>query len=376
MILILLSIIILLLFNSFLIYLLGIKNRFSKNENDVVKISVYQTCPPEASGRRAGFSIIVAAKNEAENILQLISSIEKLDYPPGLFEVIIVDDNSSDSTFRVCQEAVSKYKFLKVFGIQESGKGGKRDALGYGISKASKPFIMITDADCLPEKNWIKCYSVQFHKGLELLFGVAPFIQEDFFVNKVSCFENLRSSILSFSFASAGLPFTAAARNLGFSKSSFEKIGGYSKTSETPSGDDDLLIREAVKNNLKIGSVMGEGSFVFSKTKKTLTEYLSQRSRHTQTSFYYLLRHQVILTIWHSINLFFLFSPFLSFIHINFLALLPIKLIMDFIIVKLNQKKFGYIFWWYEIIYLQVIYELFLIIHLFNAKFRKVKWKE
>ena len=366
MILILLSIIILLLFNSFLIYLLRIKNRFSKNENDVVKISVFQT----------GFSIIVAAKNEAENILQLLSSIEKLDYPPGLFEVIIVDDNSSDATLRVCQEAVSKYNFLKVFRNQEAGTNGKREALSYGISKASHPLILITDADCLPEKNWLKCYAIKFSEGFEVLFGAAPFIQEDFFVNKVSCFENLRSSILSFSFASAGLPFTAAARNLGFSKSSFEKIGGYSKTNETTSGDDDLLIREAVKNNLKIGSVTGEGSFVFSKTKKTLTEYLSQRSRHTQTSFYYLLRHQVILTIWHSINLFFLFSPFLSFIHINFLVLLPIKLLTDFIIVKLNQKKSGYNFGWYEIIYLQVIYELFLIIHLFNAKFRKVKWKE
>ena len=88
-----------------------------------------------------------------------------------------------------------------------------------------------------------------------MLFGIAPFYQKKNLVNKISCFENLRSSVLSFSMASIGLPYTAAARNFGFSKNAFESLGGYSKTKDTKSGDDDLLLREAVKNKLKIGVV-------------------------------------------------------------------------------------------------------------------------
>ena len=365
MILILLTIIILILFNTFLIYLLRIRKRLSKNDNELVKNSLSQV----------RISIIVAAKNEAGNIPQLLRSIEKLDCPSELFEVIIVDDNSSDETFNVCLEAAAKYNFLKVFRNPDPGIKGKRQALSYGISRASYPFIMITDADCLPEKNWLNCYSIKFNEGFEFIFGFAPFIQENFFINKISCFENLRSFILSFSFANAGLPFTAAARNLGFSKSSFEKIDGYSKTFETISGDDDLLIREAVKNKLKIGIVTEEGSFVYSRTKKSLNDYLSQRSRHTQSSFHYLLRHQIILTIWHSVNLFFLFSPLLAIFNINFLLILPLKIIADEIIVKLNQKKIGYKFRWYEIVFLQLSYEIFIVIHFFDAKFRGIKWK-
>src|SRR3970040_1030625 len=105
MILILLTIIILILFNTFLIYLLRIRKRLSKNDNELVKNSLSQV----------RISIIVAAKNEAGNIPQLLRSIEKLDYPSELFEVIIVDDNSSDETFNVCLEAAAKYNFLKVF---------------------------------------------------------------------------------------------------------------------------------------------------------------------------------------------------------------------------------------------------------------------
>ena len=99
---------------------------------------------------------------------------------------------------------------------------GKREALSFGISKSKYPFILITDADCQPEKNWLKSYSNKFGQGYEMLFGIAPFYQHKNLVNKVSCFENLRSSILSFSMASVGLPYTAAARNFGFSKNAFE----------------------------------------------------------------------------------------------------------------------------------------------------------
>lgn len=172
-----------------------------------------------------------------------------------------------------------------------------------------------------------------------------------------------------------GLPYTATARNLGFTAKAFESLGGYSKTKDTLSGDDDLLLREAVKKKMKIDVVSESGSFVFSDTKKTFKEYLHQKARHTQTSFHYLKKHQLILGFWHLLNLSFLFSPLLMFFNPLIGILLPAKLISDFAVVKSNQTKFSYKFLMIEIFYLQIFYEILLIVHFFKARFSSIKWK-
>ena len=212
-------------------------------------------------------SVIIAAKNEEENVKHLIESITNLDYPEGNFEVIVVDDNSTDNTLNELINYNNNKNHFKIVELKPTGQKGKRDALAFGIQQAQYPFILITDADCQPETNWLKEYSNKFQSGYDMLFGIAPFYQNKTLVNKISCFENLRSSLLGFTMAVLGIPYTASARNFGFTKSAFNKIGGYSKTKDTLSGDDDLLIREAVKNKLKIGIVIEQGSYVFSETK-------------------------------------------------------------------------------------------------------------
>ncbi|NWG28158.1 MAG: glycosyltransferase [Ignavibacteriaceae bacterium] len=358
MIYLLLSITILFLIDVLIIYSLKRLNGSGKNENNPVNIS-----------------IIIAAKNEAENIDRLIDSMKSLSYPVELFEVIIVDDNSSDETFKKLKTKTESLKNFSVLELRSIGKRGKRDALNFGISKSNYPYILITDADCTPQKKWLECFSKKFQQDYDLLFGIAPFYQRNNFVNKIACFENLRISILSFSMAFLGLPYTAAARNFGFSKKAFESLGGYSRTTDTISGDDDLLLREAVKNKMKIGVVNETGSFVYSETKKTFKEYFRQRARHTQTSFHYLKRHQVILGFWHLLNLAFLFSPLMILFNPLFGILLPSKLISDIAVVKSNQKIFGYRFSVVEIFYLQIFYEILLVFHFFNARFSEIRWK-
>ena len=320
-------------------------------------------------------SIIIALKNEEEKIETLLASLNELNYPTELFEVIIVDDNSKDGTYETISEKIKGLDNFYLYKQQSENKSGKRNALELGISKSVHPYILITDADCEPQQDWLKAYSIKFADGFDFLFGIAPFFRDKFLVNRISCFENLRNSMLTFFAANIGLPYSAAARNFGFKKSSFEKVGGYSNTTDTLSGDDDLLLREAVKNNLKIGTVTEKGSFVFSETKETFKEYLLQRARHTQTSFHYLFRQQLMLGVWHVFNLLLLFSPILFFIDIYFLLLLPVKLIVDLVVVLFSQSKFGYKFSFAEALYLQIFYEIFLIIHFFNAKFGRIEWK-
>jgi biofilm PGA synthesis N-glycosyltransferase PgaC len=322
-----------------------------------------------------GISIIISAKNEEANITSLIQHLKKPDYDSDKFEIILVDDDSSDDTFRLMKELTGLIQNCKVLTTKFSVSKGKREALSVGIKNAIYPYILITDADCRPGNNWLKSYSMKFEQGYDMLFGIAPFYQRLNLVNNISCFENLRSSILAFSMTSLGLPYTATARNFGFTKRAFESLGGYSKTKETKSGDDDLLLREAVKHKLKIGIVTRPDSFVFSETKKTFSEYLQQKARHTQTSFHYLKKHQLILGFWHLLNLFFLLSPLMMFVNPLIGLLFPSKMIIDLLVVKSTQKKFSYKFSVIKIFYLQIFYEIFLMIHFLNARSTDIKWK-
>jgi len=320
-------------------------------------------------------SIIIALKNEDKKIKTLLASLFNLDYPTEFFEVILVDDNSEDDTYKTIVEKINGLKNFSVYKLQSENKFGKRNALELGISKSVHSYILITDADCEPEKDWLKAYSNKSTEGYDFLFGIAPFFRKKSLVNKISCFENLRNSMFTLFATNIGLPCSAAARNFGFKKTSFKKVGGYSKTTDTLSGDDDLLLREAVKNKLKIGTVTTKNSFVFSNTKKTFKDYLQQRARHTQTSFHYLFKQKLLLGLWHLFNLLILFSPILFFLEIYFLLLLPIKLLMDIVIVLSIQKKFSYNFSFLEALYLQIFYEFLLIIHFLNAKFSRIEWK-
>lgn len=320
-------------------------------------------------------SIITAAKNEELNLPFLIDSFLKLDYPADHFEVIIVDDNSNDSTYQKAADLTEEIDNFSVIKAVDKKHEGKRGALEIAVSRSKFDYILITDADCRPQKNWLKAYSNKFEEGYLFLFGIAPFKQTKNIVNKISCFENLRSHMLTFTATRFNIPYSAAARNFGFDKQAFYSIGGYGNTTQTLSGDDDLLLREAVRNKLKIGTVEEKNSFVYSKTKKTFKEYFRQKARHVSTSNYYLLKHKFLLVGWHLINMLCLFSPLLLFVSLLFLIPFLFKIIFDITAVKLNQKKYGYSFNLLEIIYLQIIYEIFLIVHYIYGSVTRPNWK-
>lgn len=333
------------------------------------------TKKPYSSNNHLNISVIVAFKNEEKNLENLFSSLEALDYPKEKFEVILVDDNSSDNSY---QKAVELSHLKANYRVLKAGNKvypGKRGALDIGINSAKHMHILITDADCMPENKWLIGYSQKFTAGYELLFGLAPFKQYQTLINKIACFENLRSSFLTFAFAKLGIPYSAAARNFGFTIGAYQKLGGFTNTLETPSGDDDLLIREAVKNKLKIGVVDFKDCYVFSESKNSLSEFLNQKARHTKTALHYLPIHKILLGLWHLLNILTLASIFLLSLDLLFVLPFIIKLLIDMILVLSVQMRFKYDFKIHEIIYLQLMYELALIVNFFLSFRKNIVWK-
>lgn len=319
-------------------------------------------------------SIVVAAKNEELNIKELVDSLKKLDYPENFYEVIFVDDNSIDSTFNILFSLTKEISNFRVLKAKDKKYEGKRGALQIGIDASLHNNIVITDADCKVSSGLLKSYSGHFNHWNKFVFGVAPYTQENSFVNSVACFDNFWVHLLTFSFAYHGLPYSAAARNMGFDKRAFKDVGGYAKTTDTISGDDDLLLREVVRNKLKVGLITTKDAFVYSKTKENIKEFINQKSRHTSTSNFYTSKIKFVLGLWHLINFFMLASIFLIPVSFEYFYLFLFKIIMDVFIVKHFMQMFSYKFSTIQIIYLQFIYELLLIVYFIKGSFSKTKW--
>ncbi len=329
----------------------------------------------EISGGPIPLSVIVSLRNESSNIPALIENLSALNYPKDKLEIILIDDNSTDNSFKLIKDLTESNPVFKVCKADGKLLPGKKGALTVGVSKATRGNIMITDADCRPSPDWLLHASAKFSEGFDMIFGSAPFYKNSGAAANISCFENLRNFVLGFGMAGMGLPYTAAARNFGFTKKAFEKVHGYANTAETLSGDDDLLIREAVKKNLKIGVMISEGSRVYSAAKQNIGEYFSQRARHTKTSFHYLPKIRFLLGLWHLTNIVLTFSFLSAFLNPFLIIPFLIKIFIDLLIIKNLQGIFGYKFNIPEILALQLNYEMFLIINFVNAAFRKDRWK-
>jgi poly-beta-1,6-N-acetyl-D-glucosamine synthase len=105
-------------------------------------------------------SLVIACHNEEQNLTALLNGIAAQNYPRDLFEVIVIDDNSSDNS----QNIVSSFTELNNLLLLKNEGNGKKQALRTGINASRGELIITTDADCLPGKNWIRTIAAYYEK--------------------------------------------------------------------------------------------------------------------------------------------------------------------------------------------------------------------
>ncbi len=322
------------------------------------------------------FSVLISAKNESENIKGLIESLSSLDYPTDKFEVIIVDDNSSDDTYELL---IQHSKSLDNFKIIKSGNKelpGKKGALQKAFDLSKNKYIVTTDADCIVPANWLSTINDYINNGADVIIGNVLYLQNRNFLKDYFRFEQIKNRFLSFSLARLGLPYTAAGANFCFNREILEKIGGYKAISQTLSGDDDLLVQQAVKLNYKITTMNNSEKYVTTIPPESFKAYLKQKKRHTAASNHYLLKNQILLSYWHLLNqigfLSFLLVPF----YYNFIYIFISKLFFDFLTVNLAAKEFKQYFYFHRLLLYPILYELLIPINYIRATFGKESWKD
>lgn len=320
-------------------------------------------------------SVIVAAKNEENNVAALINSLQALDYPSNKYEVIFVDDNSDDDTYEVVRKLITGIQNYKLTRAENKILPAKKGALQVGLLSARYNFIVTTDADCIVQPQWLKYISNKFMSGFDIVFGISTYIKDNNFTNLAARYFNFRSHILIFGFANLGMPYSAFGANFGYNKSSFSDKTLYVNNQDTLSGDDDLLLKEAVRSKKSIGFTTNLDAAVYTKSKSLFPDFIKQKSRHTSTSLHYLLRHKIILSLWHVPNVLAILLLPLGFYESYFLLPFLMKIILDLLLHNRFQEKFGYRFGLPEVLISLIIYEFILVIAFFNSFSFKKRWE-
>src|SRR6476661_6502145 len=124
--------------------------------------------------KRIPISVIVCAKNEAENVAKFVPILAEQDYPD--FELVLIDDASSDNTLELFEAFEKQYPNVKLVKVEnnEAFWGNKKFALTLGIKAAKNEYLLFTDADCKPASTqWIKEMTSHFtlHKTIVLGYG-------------------------------------------------------------------------------------------------------------------------------------------------------------------------------------------------------------
>jgi glycosyltransferase involved in cell wall biosynthesis len=232
-------------------------------------------------------SVIICAKNESENLSLFLPTILEQDYP--CFEVIVVNDGSTDETSDLLQELSLIYPNLYRTFVPENAniRSTKKLGLTIGIKAAKFDVLLFTDADCKPTSNkWIANMARNFAQNTEFVLGYGAYMHEKGFMSRMISFDTLFIGIQSLGYALTGHPYMGVGRNMAYLKETFVRMKGFSKSLAIQSGDDDLFVNDGA-NEYNTRVEISADSVTWSVPKSTFRSWFRQKERHLSTSAFY-----------------------------------------------------------------------------------------
>ena len=327
------------------------------------------------------FSVIIAARNEEHLINGCLEAIARQDYPSHLFELIIINDYSTDSTASVVEKFIENHPELTIRLLNATGQG-KKSAIKQGITAATRKLILVTDADCSMSSGWIRSFALEYEKsGSRCISGPIKMTGEGL----IAGIQGLEFMSLIGSGAgsiSARMPVMCNGANFCYEKAAFETVGGFDGNDRYASGDDVFLM-------IKINKYYGSGTVSFLKDRAAivtttaqpnLQSFLNQRLRWTSktpgyTDFAIILTALVVLLI----NLGLLTGCIYGILTAHwqpFLLLTLSKLIIDFPLLLtvstfMHQKRLLAYY-----LPVQILMPIYVTYTAFGGLFSTVSWKD
>lgn len=288
-------------------------------------------------------SLVIAVRNEEHNLKNLLNSLTNQSLSPQYFEIIIVDDHSTDNSL----EIINKHKptLVNLNLLSMAHLMGKKNAISLGISNAKGRLIVTTDADCLPESKWLETIAKFYNKTqAKLIIGPVIMRGKGFF-KKIQALDFYSLMASGGGAAGIGRPIMCNGANLAFEKNIYNKIIDPHNSGKV-SGDDVFLLLNIKKNaNNKILFLKSADAIVFTQAENSFIKFVQQRSRWASKSTGYkdfdiIFTAIVVLLINTLLLVNFLMLPFFQTFRQLFLIQFGIKSIVDFIFLYLTGKTF------------------------------------
>ncbi len=227
-------------------------------------------------------SVVVPARNEEINIENCIRNIMKSNYPKDKFEIIAINDRSTDNTLSILQNLAVEFPNLKILNIKNDSEKnnlkGKPGALHQGILSSKGEIIMMTDADCQVNPNWISTIEQRFSNPE---IGLVPSYT---IINDKNIFDKLQALewVYMHTMARAGVgnnnPLGCYGNNLSIRRTVYDKIGGYPNIKFSVT-EDLALLKAVFKSGYRINYVCDYNSTVTTVPCHTFNEYILQHKR-------------------------------------------------------------------------------------------------
>lgn len=302
----------------------------------------------ELSGSLPAVSVVVAARNEAQNIRPLLVTLQNQVTHPVALEVILVDDHSEDETVSLAESFQMPFPFQVIRASEAGFTPGKKGALEGGIHLARHPLVLVTDADTIPTAHWTEEVRYLFgDREIQFAAGYVSYSEGMGFTNALESLDFYGLVGSGAGAAGMGYPFMCNAANMAFRREAYEEVKAIAFNSHRTSGDDVFLLHKMVERfgRKHVGWYQTDGSIVQTNPTGSFKEYFKQRVRWASkggsythsiaiiTGVIVLFTNALIVTSYLMVmaNVFMLWIP---------LALTAIKLVADFPLLWMMTCKF------------------------------------
>jgi len=197
------------------------------------------------------FSVLIPARNEEHVIVNCLQSIINQNYDKTCFEIIVINDYSTDNTQRVVSEFIHNNQgcSVKLINMVDDGQQRKlkKAAISFAIEQALHPYIILTDADCTRGLNWLTTINNFIDENCsKLIYAPVEFKANNIF-EKLQSLEFAGLVGIGASAIQLKNPNMCSAANLIFEKTVFNEVGGYKGNDGIASGDDEFLLHKVFK---------------------------------------------------------------------------------------------------------------------------------
>lgn len=315
-------------------------------------------------------TVVVAVRNEEANILNLLNDLKAQSYSSELFDVIIVDDHSTDNTSNLIENfEMSNLRLIKL-DLDKPINSYKKKAITEAIKLSNAKLIVSTDGDCRLNEDWLKTI-VDFYESNNFKVISAPVT----FHEQKSVFEILQTIEFQYLIgvgASAifnNYPITCNGANFIYEREVFNELDGFKGIDHKATGDDELFLHKVfAKYPNSAGFIKSEKAVVKTYAKHNLKEFVQQRKRWASKSTGYTDKKVVSIVIGiFFFNLALFLSPLLYFfdnsISVFFTIAFVLKLLFDGYFMYLMLKFFNntrYVIYSPLVVFLYVFYILYI----------------